>query len=164
MVGHAAIGLAVETAGPGVRLVRVSGRLDRPGVEALARMLDAQARCGRTPGHVVVDLAGVSSFDGAAVERLGAVVARSRTEGVRLHLAGCGGRAELLPLRARQVLQRCSAFPSAEVAVRALVASTPGAALPPPRRPADDDRAPAAGDAAPGVPRPSGTRPVASGS
>lgn len=143
MAGQTAIGLAVETAGPGVRLVRVSGRLDRPGVEALARMLDAQARCGRTPGHVVVDLCGVNAFDGPATERLGAVVARSRADGVRLHLAGCGGRAELLPLRARQVLQRCSAFPSAEVAVRTLTAARTAAAggagtVPGPRRAGDD--------------------------
>lgn len=143
MAGQTAIGLAVETAGPGVRLVRVSGWLDRPGVEALARMLDAQTRCGRIPGHLVVDLSGVNAFDGPATELLGAVVARSRADGVRLHLAGCGGRAELLPLRARQVLQRCSAFPSAEVAVRTLTAARPGAAgqggtVPGPRRAGDD--------------------------
>ncbi|WP_224391058.1 sodium-independent anion transporter [Pseudonocardia sp. ICBG1293] len=138
MTAQTAIGLAVETAGPGVRLIRVSGRLDRAGVEALARILDAQARCGRIPGHVVVDLAGVNAFDGPATENLGSVVARSRADGVRLHLAGCGGRAELLPLRAREVLQRCSAFPSAEVAVRTLTAARPGAGtVPGPRRTGD---------------------------
>ncbi|MEV1291060.1 STAS domain-containing protein [Pseudonocardia sp. NPDC049635] len=115
-------GLAVETAAPGVRLVRVTGRLDRQGAEAIGRMIDAQRACGTAPAHVVLDLGGVSEFDGAATEELGGVAARSREDGVRVHLAGCGGRAELLPLRAHRVLLRCSAFPSAEAAVRELTA------------------------------------------
>ena len=49
----------------------------------------------------------------------------------------------LLPLPARQVLQRCSAFPSAEVAVRTLTAARADTAggtgtVPGPRRAGDD--------------------------
>ncbi|BBG02449.1 MULTISPECIES: STAS domain-containing protein [Pseudonocardia] len=117
-----ATGLAVEPAAPGVRLVRVTGRLDRRGAEAIARMIDAQRACGTGPVDVVLDLGGVSEFDGPATEALGGVATRSPDGGVRVHLAGCGGRAELLPLRARQVLLRCSAYPSAEAAVRAIAA------------------------------------------
>lgn len=153
-----AVGLAVETAGPGVRLVRVTGRLDRAGVAALGRLVDAQRACGRASGHVVVDVGGVTEFDGAAIESLGAVVARSRGGGARVHLAGCGGRAELLPLPARQVLMRCSAFPSAEVAVRALAPEPDPSEIPAPResseRPREDRRsarrAPAPVDRCPG--------------
>ncbi|MBN9739128.1 STAS domain-containing protein [Pseudonocardia sp. P1] len=72
------IGLAVETAAPGVRLVRVSGRLDGPGVAALGRLLDAQRACGRVPAHLVVDVTGVTEFDGTAVETLGSLVGRTR--------------------------------------------------------------------------------------
>ncbi|OLL72431.1 hypothetical protein Ae263Ps1_4526 [Pseudonocardia sp. Ae263_Ps1] len=131
------IGLAVETAAPGVRLVRVSGRLDGPGVAALGRLLDAQRACGRVPAHLVVDVTGVTEFDGTAVETLGSLVGGTRGGAVHTHLAGCGGRAELLPLPARRVLLRCSAYPSAEVAVRELAGSRePGgtAGVPAPRR------------------------------
>ena len=123
-------GLAVETAAPGVRLVRVTGRLDRRGAAAIGRLVDAQRACGTAPAQVVLDLGGVGEFDGAATETLGEVAARSRDGGVRVHLAGCGGRAELLPLRAHEVLLRCSAYPSAEAAVRDL---TGRAAVPRPR-------------------------------
>ncbi|MEQ3549478.1 STAS domain-containing protein [Pseudonocardia nematodicida] len=129
MRDDAAIRMAVETAAPGVRLIRLAGRLDRSGAEALGRLIDAQCACGRSAAHLIVDLSGIGAFDAQATETLGAVVARSRCEGVHVHLAGCGGRAELLPLRARQVLRRCGAYPSAEVAVRAL-AERAGASSP----------------------------------
>ncbi|MHA6782127.1 STAS domain-containing protein [Pseudonocardia saturnea] len=138
--------LAVECAATGVRVIRVAGALDRPAVDRLLRLVDAQidlraAGCV-TFEHLVVDLANVTRFDPGGLEALQLQWRERRDRGVRLHLAGCGGRVFLLPVRASRMMRDFSAFPSAEVAIAQL--SPPTVDVPAPRPPSDSGDARAA--------------------
>lgn len=134
---------AVESVAPGVRVVRTAGALDRAAAERLLRIADAQILLHLTKHvalrHLIVDLASVTRFDTDGLETLRAGWDERGDRGVRLHVAGCGGRVHLLPLGVGALMHDLSTFPSVEVAVAHLCpAEVPaGIGVPVPRPPSD---------------------------
>lgn len=116
--------LTVDTVGPGTRLIRAVGTLDRGTAARLLRLVDAQlalVRGGRRAfAGLVLDLAGIRHFEEAGVQALRHVRYSCARLGIAVHLTGGTERGVLLPVRARQVLGEFSNFPTVEVAVTAL--------------------------------------------
>lgn len=131
--------LAVESVAPGVRVVRTAGVLDRPAAERLLRIADAQIVLGAARHvelrHLVVDLANVARFEPGGLETLRIGWYERGDRGVRLHVAGCGGRICLLPLDVGRLMRDLSTFPSLEVAVAHLAPEV--IEVPAPRPPSD---------------------------
>jgi len=131
--------VAVESAAPGVRVIRTSGALDRSAADRLLRITDAQISL-RAAGRLalrdlVVDLANVNRFEPVGLETFHAGWSERRDRGVRLHVAGCEGRILLLPLTVGRLMRDLSSFPTVEVAVAQL--SPAGVELPVPRTPSE---------------------------
>lgn len=116
--------LYVESARPGVRVVRVAGRLDVAGAARIVRLVESQISLAAADKlavrQVVLDLADVTDFAPGSLESLHCVHHGCRQANVELHLAGCADRLLLLPLRVRQALTEFHCFPTLNVAVEAL--------------------------------------------
>ena len=150
MICGCALGAAPRCS-PSPGWIRAAGVLDRPAADRLLCLVDAQIRLCATRGvplgHVVVDLANLTRFEPEGLEALHDRWNESGDRGVRLHLAGCGGRIFLLPARVGRLIGRFSMFPSAEVALAQL--SGPAVDVPAPRSPADLTASPEPAAAAP---------------
>lgn len=116
--------LTVETPESGLRLIRVTGALDRAAAATLLRLLDAQLHeaAGRRlrTTHVLVDLSGVRSFEPGGLETLRHARHCAARSGIGIHLTGCTDRSPHLPLRACQLLTEFHTYPTTEVALAAL--------------------------------------------
>jgi anti-anti-sigma regulatory factor len=117
--------LSVEVVGPGLRVVRMAGVLDRRTVARLARVVAAQLERPHCAGHIVVDLGEVRYFEVNDLDGLLPAQDAGRRAGVRVHLAGLAAREALLPKWVIAALAQFSVFATVEQAQRDLVARAP---------------------------------------
>jgi ABC-type transporter Mla MlaB component len=121
--------LTVEEPVVGVVVVRVGGELNRVAAPRLARLLDHQLdRCvaaHHPPGtvdrraHLIVDLAGVRTFDAGGLSALRHAQYTADVADVGVHLTGLAARAGLLPGWAAEELAPFDGFPTTEDALTA---------------------------------------------
>lgn len=115
--------VAVEVVSPAVRVVRVAGRLTVGGALRIANVVAAQCRlvdAGATT-DLVVDLAGVGSFEPGAVEMLVRARENCASAQIGMHIAGCAAHLLMLPIHVRHLLTRFSSFPTVDAAIGSLV-------------------------------------------
>ncbi len=138
MPRHDRMQLLVEAPDDSIRLIRVIGRLDVAGAAAVLRTVGAQlelvATHHRVASDLLLDLAGVSGYDMAGLKSLRHARFAAGRRGIAVHLCGFDAGQHPLPATARRVLTEFRRFPTAGLALDALLGAR-AAEVPAPARP-----------------------------
>ncbi|TCK26730.1 STAS domain-containing protein [Pseudonocardia endophytica] len=114
----------IDTSTPGVRVIRVIGRVDRGTGARVSRLVDAQLAITHVDGckirHVVLDLDDAEIVDTEAVPGLNEAHAACRRRRITLHLSGGFGDQRKLGLQASAQLRSFSHFPDLGIALNHL--------------------------------------------